>query len=242
MSRMRQKVEIQYDVKIVGTGDVKYSNYAVLKGQYSSDVVSESTNISSSGTGSAEHFGINIYKYGSDDITKGLKNVKFKLYVKENDSFVPVTEIVGNKRVQVEVTTNDQGYAVLNGTVGANGWEMEIGKTYKLEESSTPTGYKKSEPIIFTTSYNSTISADIQTPNSTINVENEKVKTGKLTVKKSVEAPEGFNAKKEYEFTVTDTAGKPVQCIRKTGSRCSDPPERRRQRDTGEPAGRNLYL
>ena len=200
------KVEIQYDVKIVGTGDVKYSNYAVLKGQYSSDVVSESTNISSSGTGSAEHFGINIYKYGSDDITKGLKNVKFKLYVKENDSFVPVTEIVGNKRVQVEVTTNDQGYAVLNGTVGANGWEMEIGKTYKLEESSTPTGYKKSEPIIFTTSYNST-SADIQTPNSTINVENEKVKTGKLTVKKSVEAPEGFNAKKEYEFTVTDTAG-----------------------------------
>ena len=200
------KVEIQYDVKIVGTGDVKYSNYAVLKGQYSSDVVSESTNISSSGTGSAEHFGINIYKYGSDDITKGLKNVKFKLYVKENDSFVPVTEIVGNKRVQVEVTTNDQGYAVLNGTVGANGWEMEIGKTYKLEESSTPTGYKKSEPIIFTTSYNST-SADIQTPNSTINVENEKVKTGKLTVKKSVEAPEGFNAKREYEFTVTDTAG-----------------------------------
>ena len=33
------------------------------------------------------------------------------------------------------------------------------------------------------------------------------MKLGKLTVKKSVEAPEGFNAKREYEFTVTDTAG-----------------------------------
>ena len=131
------EVRIVYDARVLGTGDVSFSNTVSL-GEYVKTVES-STTISATGSGSASNPSITLVKRDRDDFAKGLEGAKFKL------SYLNGTEVVDvldkNGRI-VTFTTNAEGKALIEGNQSDLGWVLWAdGRTYLLTEIEAPVGY-----------------------------------------------------------------------------------------------------
>ena len=131
------EVRIVYDARVLGTGDVSFSNTVSL-GEYVKTVES-STTISATGSGSASNPSITLVKRDKDDFAKGLEGAKFKL------SYLNGTEVVDvldkNGRI-VTFTTNAEGKALIEGNQSDLGWVLWAdGRTYLLTEIEAPVGY-----------------------------------------------------------------------------------------------------
>ncbi len=77
-------VTITYKAKVVGSGNVNYSNKATLYGQDKTS--GDSVDMSSSSHGSAVTYKMNILKYEEGDVMTKLEGVEFDLYMLESTS------------------------------------------------------------------------------------------------------------------------------------------------------------
>lgn len=132
-------VTITYSARVLGKGQVNYSNTATMKGYISTK--SSTVTIKSSGAGSGSVFTIYLLKYADGNLNEPLKGATFSLYKQdESGNKVPVKDNNGNT---VTVTTDENGKATLFGSQEDDGWTLYEGTQYYLREETAPSGYQK---------------------------------------------------------------------------------------------------
>ncbi|MGI6735906.1 MAG: Cna B-type domain-containing protein [Anaerovoracaceae bacterium] len=132
-------VTVTYRARILGTGEVDYSNTATIKGYISGR--SATAAVSSSGGGSGSVFTVYLLKYAEGNMNQHLGGATFSLYrMDASGSKVPVKDKNGNT---VTFTTDDNGKATLFGSQKNDGWSFYEGTRYFLHEESAPTGFIK---------------------------------------------------------------------------------------------------
>ncbi|MCR5448209.1 MAG: Cna B-type domain-containing protein, partial [Solobacterium sp.] len=133
--------EITYQARVLGSGNVTYSN-TIQFGNYEKTITEEAS-ITSSGGGSASNPGITIVKRDAENISDLLVGASFQLfYLDENSTQIPVRDRNGQ---DVTITTSADGTALLVGNQQAYGWTLWEGRTYCLVETAPPAGYEINE-------------------------------------------------------------------------------------------------
>ena len=128
------QVIITYKARVIGSGQVNYSNTATLKGQ--SKTASGSENISTSGTGTVSNHSIRILKHEAGITSKGLSGAKFYLLDSSKQN------IVDKSRQPVSVVTDENGIATVEGDMEKMGWALHMNTQYYLKEYEAPEGYE----------------------------------------------------------------------------------------------------
>ncbi|MCD8346931.1 MAG: Cna B-type domain-containing protein, partial [Lachnospiraceae bacterium] len=154
------KVVVTYDAKVVGSGSISYSNTAAISGYQSVSTETKTVSISSSAQGSFSDRSITVVKKDSD--THEALSATFDLYVLNNGTYERVQKYVNHmsasdrttsgdyKKENVSIKTDVNGTCVLTGSLEYDGWQLAIGSTYKLVETSAPNGYSSGSEYIFT--------------------------------------------------------------------------------------------
>jgi len=143
-------IVLTYMSRVNGNAQVNFSNTASMAGY--TVVSDEDVDFSSgnAGQGSASVPSINILKYEGGNILKRLSGVSFALFIADGD--VPV---VDNTGAQVTVTTDSEGMALIQGRQNVDGWVLETGVKYYVQEINPPAGFARDD-----TKYTFTIAAD----------------------------------------------------------------------------------
>uniref|UniRef100_UPI00331627D7 Cna B-type domain-containing protein n=1 Tax=Slackia heliotrinireducens TaxID=84110 RepID=UPI00331627D7 len=165
--------EVTYQARVLGAGDVSYSN-TIKFGKYEK-TIEESTTISHSGGGSASNPSITLVKRDAEDQTATLAGATFELYYMRGDVRVPVTDSNGNA---VSFTTDGSGQVLIAGNQQSLGWTLWTDRTYCLVETAAPAGYEvNAEPVYFVLTDTPTSQMDFDIVGDTLNVNNERIKT-----------------------------------------------------------------
>ena len=121
-------------------GKVSWSNTASLKGYKVVD--SQEYQVTSlDGKGGASNYEVTIIKHDEANTNITLQGAEFKLLDSNKQP-------VKGKKGDVTVTTGRDGKATLRGSMKEQGWALEEGKTYYLQETKAPNGYEKSNVLI----------------------------------------------------------------------------------------------
>lgn len=121
-------------------GKVSWSNTASLKGY--KVVKSQEYQVTSlAGKGGASNYEVTIIKHDDANTNTTLQGAEFKLLDSNKQP-------VKGKKGDVTVTTGRDGKATLRGSMKEQGWALEEGKTYYLQETKAPNGYEKSNVLI----------------------------------------------------------------------------------------------
>lgn len=121
-------------------GKVSWSNTASLKGYKVVD--SQEYQVTSlDGKGGASNYEVTIIKHDEANTNITLQGAEFKLLDSNKQT-------VKGKKGDVTVTTGRDGKATLRGSMKEQGWALEEGKTYYLQETKAPNGYEKSNVLI----------------------------------------------------------------------------------------------
>ncbi|QUE53667.1 Cna B-type domain-containing protein [Streptococcus oriscaviae] len=173
-----EEVRVTYDARVLGTGNVSFSN-TVSMGQYRK-VISSSTHIASSGSGTASNPSITIVKRDKNDFAKVLPGATFKLSYRDGNNIVDVKDKNGQP---VTFTTGPDGTALIEGNQSTLGWVLWAdGRTYLLTETVSPTGYTPlTEPVTFSL-------VDIPTNNTQYPIYGERIYVSNERPKTRVEA------------------------------------------------------
>lgn len=132
-------VTVTYRARILGTGEVNYSNTATMNGYVAGK--SSTVNVESSGEGSGSVYTIYLLKHAEGNINETLKGAVFTLYkLDDSGEKVPVTDKNGDI---VSFTTDENGKATLFGSQDDDGWTFYEGTQYYLREVTAPDGYAK---------------------------------------------------------------------------------------------------
>lgn len=176
------RFEITYQARVLGTGNVTYSN-TVKFGQFEK-TIEENTEIDSSGGGTGSNPSITLIKRDKDDLSMILAGATFQLYYMENGNRVPVTDKNGDN---VTFTTGADGTALLIGNQQSLGWALWTDRTYCLIETVAPAGYEISdEPIHFILSENPSSQMEYDITGDSLSIQNEPVKISISVMKKWV--------------------------------------------------------
>lgn len=183
-------VKLTYSATVEGAGNVQYSNTATLNG--ASKKVEQSMSISGSASGTASIPSIKLLKYTYGNIKETLPGAKFKLYRADN-----------NQPVSDKIFESDQsGVVKVQGLENQDGWTLEEGTKYYLQEVQAPEGYDvRKDPIYFTISNNPAADKDEYLSASTIPFWNKK---NNFTITK-VDADDSSKELDGAEFTLTGT-------------------------------------
>ena len=179
-------IEITYDARVLGSGQVTYSNRAELTGCGDGINISKTVTLNGSAGGGGSRLGIKIRKYKAGDQSSKLAGAVFQLYKRDdNGNGVPVTDKNDNI---VTCTTNDDGNAELQTDMDKNGWAFVKNRTYYLVEITAPEGYQlDSTPIEFKFVDSPSASNEYYS-GDTIYVANEEKNEGHLVITKTINA------------------------------------------------------
>ena len=179
-------IEITYDARVLGSGQVTYSNRAELTGCGDGINISKTVTLNGSAGGGGSRLGIKIRKYKAGDQSSKLAGAVFQLYKRDdNGNGVPVTDKNDNI---VTCTTNDDGNAELQTDMDKNGWAFVKDRTYYLVEITAPEGYQlDSTPIEFKFVDSPSASNEYYS-GDTIYVANEEKNEGHLVITKTINA------------------------------------------------------
>ena len=207
-------IEITYDARVLGSGQVTYSNRAELTGCGDGINISKTVTLNGSAGGGGSRLGIKIRKYKAGDQSSKLAGAVFQLYKRDdNGNGVPVTDKNDNI---VTCTTNDDGNAELQTDMDKNGWAFVKDRTYYLVEITAPEGYQlDSTPIEFKFVDSPSASNEYYSGDTIYVANTEKPASGSVQVTKAFSGleklPEGFQIKNSFNdtvFTVKNAEGK----------------------------------
>ena len=201
-------IEITYDARVLGSGQVTYSNRAELTGCGDGVNISNTETLNGSAGGGGSRLGIKIRKYKAGDQSSKLAGAVFQLYrLNDKGEKEPVKDKNDNI---VTCTTNDDGNAELQTDMDKNGWAFTKNRTYYLVEVTAPEGYQlDSTPIEFKFVDSPSASNEYYS-GDTIYVANEEKNEGHLVITKTINA-NGVAADKvkdSLSFTVKNNATK----------------------------------
>ena len=140
------KVVITYKSKIIGDGNLQIYNNANLEGKFS-DSVDDYVNVSSSGSGGADIFYLNLLKYAANNMQNGsLAGAKFRLL---DSQLNPITysarlsnpDYANRIGEQIEFTTGSDGMLRIMLSQYDHGLNLKKNTLYYLEEIEAPAGY-----------------------------------------------------------------------------------------------------
>ena len=179
-------IEITYDARVLGSGQVTYSNRAELTGCGDGVNISNTKTLNGSAGGGGSRLGIKIRKYKAGDQSSKLAGAVFQLY-KLNDQGKKEPVKDKNDNI-VTCTTNDDGNAELQTDMDKNGWAFVKDRTYYLVEITAPEGYQlDSTPIEFKFVDSPSASNEYYS-GDTIYVANEEKNEGHLVITKTINA------------------------------------------------------
>ncbi len=189
-------ITIKYQAQVSGSGEVTYSNNAVIVGYKHGSSVSEKANVSSSGEGSASERMLTLYKYKAGDLTEGLSDAWFELYVWHEGNWLlrSTHDSEGNKVDYFK--TGEDGTVKITGDAEIDKWSLSEGN-WKLVEKKAPSGYEKNQGMKYEFTISPTLTPGVKDQymfGGTIAIPNEEgqAKTGSLSVNKIVSNPEGM--------------------------------------------------
>ncbi|MGI5874050.1 MAG: Cna B-type domain-containing protein [Bacillota bacterium] len=139
-----ERFEITYRAKVLGTGNVSYSN-TVKFGKYEK-TIEESVQIDSSGSGSGSNPSITLIKQDADDINTTLAGAWFRLFYMDGNERIPVLDKNDN---DVLFVTGSDGTVLISGDQALYGWTLWEDRTYLLIEIESPFGYEVNEDPVF---------------------------------------------------------------------------------------------
>ena len=204
-------IEITYDARVLGSGQVTYSNRAELTGCGDGINISKTVTLNGSAGGGGSRLGIKIRKYKAGDQSSKLAGAVFQLYKRDdNGNGVPVTDKNDNI---VTCTTNDDGNAELQTDMDKNGWAFVKDRTYYLVEITAPEGYQlDSTPIEFKFVDSPSASNEYYSGDTIYVANTEKPASGSVQVTKAFSGleklPEGFQIKNSFNDTVFTVGNK----------------------------------
>ena len=204
-------IEITYDARVLGSGQVTYSNRAELTGCRDGINISKTVTLNGSAGGGGSRLGIKIRKYKAGDQSSKLAGAVFQLYKRDdNGNGVPVTDKNDNI---VTCTTNDDGNAELQTDMDKNGWAFVKDRTYYLVEITAPEGYQlDSTPIEFKFVDSPSASNEYYSGDTIYVANTEKPASGSVQVTKAFSGleklPEGFQIKNSFNDTVFTVGNK----------------------------------
>ena len=167
------RFEITYRARVLGKGNVTYSNTVKL-GDYEK-TVEEEIKVESSGAGTGSNPSITLVKRDSEDVSSTLAGATFQLFYLSRETQVPVTDKDGN---QVQFTTGADGTVMIAGNQQELGWTLWEGRTYRLVEISAPVGYVINEtPTEFIVSSSPSSQLEYDLIGDSVTAWNTKVKT-----------------------------------------------------------------
>ena len=179
-------IEITYDARVLGSGQVTYFNRAELTGCGDGVDISNTKTLNGSAGGGGSRLGIKIRKYKAGDQSSKLAGAVFQLY-KLNDQGKKEPVKDKNDNI-VTCTTNDDGNAELQTDMDKNGWAFTKNRTYYLVEVTAPEGYQlDSTPIEFKFVDSPSASNEYYS-GDTIYVANEEKNEGHLVITKTINA------------------------------------------------------
>lgn len=204
-------IEITYDARVLGSGQVTYSNRAELTGCGDGVNITNTETLNGSAGGGGSRLGIKIRKYKAGDQSSKLAGAVFQLYrLNDKGEKEPVKDKNDNI---VTCTTNDDGNAELQTDMDKNGWAFTKNRTYYLVEVTAPEGYQlDSTPIEFKFVDSPSASNEYYS-GDTIYVANEEKNEGHLVITKtinanSVAADKVKDIKDRLSFTVKNNTTK----------------------------------
>lgn len=141
----KTKVVITYRARVLLTSmptigqnvNVHFSNRAVMKGY--DETVSGDAVRTNNGEGSVSIYIINIMKYRAGTMADRLEGATFQLQDKNQNP------VLKKDRSPVEVTTDENGKAVIVGDMNGQGWALKPNQKYYLEEIAAPSGFSLAE-------------------------------------------------------------------------------------------------
>lgn len=151
-----KKIEITYDVKVSSSGTVKYANTLSANDKYSK--TASSLEYKDSSSGSASTYSFTIQKL-DNETKEPIQGATYQLYHLENDGTYKA--LTDKDKNNVTFTTDENGKSVLSSQNSNEvGWTIYSGSTYKLVETSAPSGYKLGEDKVFTIAGSDTSASD----------------------------------------------------------------------------------
>lgn len=197
------RYEVTYNARVLGKGNVTYSNTVKL-GQYEK-TVEESVSVVSTGGGTGSNPSITLVKRDSENVSSALSGAVFALYYLNGDTQVPVTDKEGN---QVTFKTGADGAVLISGSQALLGWTLWEGRTYQLVELTAPSGYQlNEEPAQFVLSDSPSSQLEYDLIGDTLTVYNTRMKTA-VSVEKQWIGPAAESA----QMTLTAN-GQPLQTV-----------------------------
>ena len=179
-------IEITYDARVLGSGQVTYSNRAELTGCGDGVNISNTKTLNGSAGGGGSRLGIKIRKYKAGDQSSKLAGAVFQLY-KLNDQGKKEPVKDKNDNI-VTCTTNDDGNAELQTDMDKNGWAFVKDRTYYLVEITAPEGYQLDLTPIEFKFVDSPSASNEYYSGDTIYVANEEKNEGHLVITKTINA------------------------------------------------------
>lgn len=176
------RFEITYRARVLGTGNITYSNTVKL-GQFEK-TIEESTEIDSSGGGTGSNPSITLIKRDKEALSVILAGATFQLYYMENGNRIPVRD---KDNQDVTFTTGADGTVLIIGNQENLGWTLWTDRTYCLVETVAPAGYMLSEePTYFILSENPSSQTEYDITGDILNIQNDPVKISISVTKKWV--------------------------------------------------------
>ncbi len=191
-------VTIEYDAKVIGSGNVKFTNTAEIFNK--SKEVSNTVNVSGGGSGTSSVTSIKILKYEEGHMEKTLPGAKFELYVDE-----PKPIFLD------DITTQAGGIATIKGSTDSDGWKLHKNTRYYLVEKEAPSGYKVNpDKYYFTIEDQPNYDNHVYYSGDTLKIADEPAGSLKLEKKIGAGSPATANDK-TYQFTVKTSEEKYVK-------------------------------
>ena len=212
-------VTLTYSAKVNGNKEVNFKNTADLMGHsHESDKTKDFT-VGNAGSGNASIPGIRLLKHEAGNMNKRLAGVSFALfeataYDTETNLATAGKPILDKNGKQVVVTTDANGMAEIRGEDERDGWVLEEGKRYYVQEVKPLTGYAEdTTKYTFIISENGVADYDrfIYYDNDILKIKNYKAIKNPLVVTKTMtgKLPKDLDL---YEITlsVLDEDGKAI--------------------------------